>query len=104
MRDFGTYYAERVKEASKEQGIDELIEELKALGVEATSEQTGGFTMCAYLELSNNFYIYANPSGAGLYNEEGHEEDLFQYDEPNAKETAKGIANFVKGYLVASQI
>jgi hypothetical protein len=104
MRDFGTYYEERVKEASKEQGIDQLVEELKALGIEATSEQTGGFTMCAYIELPNKFYIYANPYGAGLYNEDEFEKDIFQNDEPNIEGIAEGIANFVKGYLVATQI
>ena len=101
MEDFGTYYAERVKEASKEQGIDQLVEELKALGIEATSEQTGGFTMCAYIELKGNKYIYANTYGAGVYDEEGYEEDIYNNESEGneaerTKDVAQGVANWLK--------
>ena len=82
--------------ASKEQGIDGLIQELEALGIKATSEQTGGFTMCAYIELPENKYIYANPYGAGVYDEDDYEIDLIQLDEENTGKVAEVIANYLK--------
>lgn len=96
MNDFATAYALRCKEASKEQGIDQLVLDLKEEGITATSEQTGGFTMCAYVELKNNCYIYANPYGAGLYDEEGFGEDIFYFEEPNSKEVARRLAQWIK--------
>ena len=80
MIDYATYYSNRCEEASADQGINALIEELNALGIEATSQQTGGFTMCAYIELSNDKYIYANTYGAGVYGEEDFELDIYQND------------------------
>lgn len=82
--------------ASKEQGIDSLIEELEARGVKATSHQTGGFTMCAYIELKGGKYIYANPFGAGLYNEETFESDIIQLDEENTGKVAEALVNYLK--------
>lgn len=80
-QDFATYYLERTKSASEEQGIDDLVIALEKQGIKATSEQTGGFTMCAYIELKDDKYIYANTYGAGVYNEEGHEQDLYYNDD-----------------------
>lgn len=96
MNDFATAYALRCKEASKEQGIDQLVADLKEEGITATSEQTGGFTMCAYVELKNNRYIYANPYGAGVYDDEGFEYDITQLDEPNSREVAYCVAQWIK--------
>ena len=90
-------YDEVCAEASKRQGIDGLIEELGALGIKATSEQTGGFTMCAYIELEGGKYIYANPYGAGVYDEDDYEIDLIQLDEINTGKVAEVIANYLKG-------
>lgn len=86
------------EEASERQGITELVKELKALGIEATSEQTGGFTMCACVRLEGGDYIYANPYGAGLYNEESdYEKDIVQFqDEANIKATAEAVAKWIK--------
>jgi hypothetical protein len=102
-QDFATYYLERTKSASEEQGIDDLVIALEKQGIKATSEQTGGFTMCAYIELKDDKYIYANTYGAGVYNEEGHEQDIY-YNESEedqkarAEDVAKGVANWIKGY------
>jgi hypothetical protein len=96
MEDFATYYQERTILASKEQGIDDLILELEKHGIKATSEQTGGFTMCAYFELKGGRYIYANTWGAGVYDEDGFELDLIQLDEPNTQEVAQVVANWIK--------
>ena len=95
--DFASYYLERITEASKEQGIDDLIEELAKHGIKATSEQTGGFTMCAYFKLKGDRYIYANPYGAGVYDsEDGFKHDIIQLDDPNIQEVAKAIADWIK--------
>jgi len=95
--DFASYYLERITEASKEQGIDDLILELEKHGIKATSEQTGGFNMCAYFELKNGRYIYANTWGAGVYNEEGGDElDIIQLDDPNTQEVAQAVADWIK--------
>ena len=103
MEDFATYYQERTTLASKEQGIDDLILELEKHGIKATSEQTGGFTMCAYFELKGGKYIYANTYGAGLYDEEGYEEDIYNNEseedqQARAEDVAKGVANWLKKY------
>jgi hypothetical protein len=97
MEDFATYYAERTAEASKEQGIDDLVFELEKHGIKSTSEQTGGFTMCAYFELKGDRYIYANTYGAGVYDgEDGFKHDIIQLDEPNTEEVAQAVADWIK--------
>lgn len=95
--DFGTYYQERIAEASKEQGIDALVLELEKHGIKSTSEQTGGFTMCAYFKLNNDNYIYANTWGAGVYDgEDGHKFDIIQLDDPNIPQVAQAVADWIK--------
>ena len=102
MEDFGTYYKTRCEEASKNQGIDALVEELALLGVSSESAQTGGFTMCAYIVLQNDRYIYANSYGAGLYDgEDGHIEDIYLNeaegdDQARTKDVARGVAQWIK--------
>ena len=88
-------YEIATKEASKEQGIDDICSALEAIGIKATSAQTGGFTMCAYIELSGDKYIYANKFGASLYDADGYEGSIFQYDEPqSAEQIAIDLRNF----------
>ena len=95
--EFADYYAERCKVATQEQGIDVLVDALNDIGIKATAEQTGGFTMCAYVEIVYNTYIYANLYGAGIYDEEGFVEDLIQFDdEQDPKVIAQAIANYTK--------
>lgn len=89
-------YAERCEQASKAQRIDEIVSALKELGIHATSEQTGGFTMCAYIELPQDHYIYANTYGASEYDENDYFGDIVQYDEPQeAKIIAQEIFTFI---------
>lgn len=96
MNDFGIYYNERCEQASKDQGITDLVKALKELGIEASSAQTGGFTMCAYIELPNNEYIYANLEGAGLYNEDNYQKDIVQFGEyQKASVIAKAICDWL---------
>jgi hypothetical protein len=101
MEDFGTYYQERCKSASEDQGITALVSELKALEIEAEEAQTGGFTMCAYIVLKGDRYIYANSYGAGLYDEEDFIEDIYlnesEGDEiARIKDVARGVAQWIK--------
>jgi hypothetical protein len=97
MEDFATYYQERTILASKEQGIDELVLELERHGIKATSEQTGGFTMCAYFELKGGRYIYANTWGAGAYDgDDGFISSIIELDEPNTQEVAQVVADWIK--------
>lgn len=101
MIDYATYYSKRCEEASKNQGIDVLVEELNKLGIEATSEQTGGFTMCAYIELSDDKYIYANSYGAGLYDEEDFIKDIYLNesegdDLARTLDVAQGVAKWIQ--------
>lgn len=96
MNEFARAYALRCKEASKEQGIDQLVADLKEEDITATSEQTGGFTMCAYVQLSDNRYIYANAYGASVYDAEGYESDIIQLDEADSKQVATAIARYIK--------
>jgi hypothetical protein len=95
--DFANYYLERTISASKEQGIDDLILALEKHGITATSEQTGGFTMCAYFKLKGDNYIYANTTGAGIYDgEDGFKYDIIQLDDPDIELVAKSIAEWIK--------
>jgi hypothetical protein len=96
MNEFARAYALRCKEASKEQGIDQLVADLKEEDITATSEQTGGFTMCAYVQLSDNRYIYANAYGASVYDAEGYESDIIQLDEADSKQVATAVARYIK--------
>jgi len=105
-QDFATYYLERTISASKKQGIDDLIKALEKRGVKATSEQTGGFTMCAYIELKNDKYIYANAFGAGVYSkkDEEHEQDLYyNYKEENQRARIKKIAQVIAKWIKDNQ-
>ena len=95
MNDFD--YEERCAIASQDQGITELVQALKELGIEATSAQTGGFTMCAYVELPDNKYIYANREGAGIYNQDDFESYLVCFDDyQEASVIAEAVAEYVK--------
>ena len=94
--DFATYYAERTASASKEQGIDDLVLELEKHGIKATSEQTGGFTICAYFELKGDRYIYANTYGAGVYDEDSYENSIIELNEPNVPQVAQAVADWIK--------
>lgn len=96
MNEFARAYALRCKEASKEQGIDQLVADLKEEDITATSEQTGGFTMCAYVQLSDNRYIYANAYGASVYDAEGYESDIIQLDEADSRQVATAVARYIK--------
>jgi hypothetical protein len=82
--------------ASEDQGVNSVVKALGDLGISATVEQTGGFTMCAYVQLTAHRYIYANPSGASVYDEEGYMSDICQFDEDQpAEKIAQEIHNFI---------
>ena len=89
-------YETKVILASEDQGITPIVRELLETGIKAEIAQTGGFTMCAYIELPENKYIYASPYGASIYGAEDYEKDLAVFNEP---QTAKTIASLVWVYL-----
>lgn len=90
-------YDEKCAIASKDQGIDQLVSAINAKGISATVEQSGGFTMVAYIELSNDKYIYANPYGASTYDADGYLADIVQYDAPqDSTIIASAISNYLK--------
>jgi len=94
MRSFD--YVTACKEASKAQGIDDIVSALQELGINASSEQTGGFTMCAYVQLTESRYIYANLYGESVYSDEDYLFDIFQYDD---KQDATQIAQDINNYI-----
>ena len=102
MNEFGTYYLERCEQASKDQGIELLVNELSLLGVSASAEQTGGYTMCAYVELKGDRYIYANTYGAGIYGaDDDFIKDIYQNESEGddlgrTREVAQGVAKWIK--------
>jgi hypothetical protein len=102
MNDFGIYYQDRCASASEEQGIDLLVKELALLGISSESAQTGGFTMCAYIVLKGDRYIYANSYGAGLYDgEDGFIDDIYLNesegdDLARTKDVVRGVAQWIK--------
>ena len=89
-------YATACQEASKEQGIDAIVTALADLGIKATSEQTGGFTMCAYVQLTESRYIYANKWGASVYSEDNYLFDIAQADEA---QDPRHIAQQIHDYI-----
>lgn len=82
--------------ASEAQGTSQIALALRDLGITATVEQTGGFTMCVYLPLKGDRYIYANPYGVSVYDADGHESDLAVFDDPQTPEL---IAGQIKKYV-----
>ena len=84
-------YETRVILASKEQGVTDLVFSMLEKGIKAEIAQTGGFTMCAYIELKGGFYIYASPYGASVYNSDTYEKDLAVFDEPQTPEIIAGV-------------
>lgn len=91
-------YDQRCQDAADEQGITELVSEFNQRGQKATAAQTGGFTMCAYVEFSDDRYIYANRYGAAMYDAEGFLSDIVQFNE---EQTAEVIADAVCGHIEA---
>jgi hypothetical protein len=90
-------YEGRCAHAAQDQGITDLVKALQELDINASIAQTGGFTMCAYIELSNGKYIYANREGAGIYNEDNYESDLVIFnDYQPAAVIAKAVADYIK--------
>ena len=91
-------YAKECQEASERQGITAIVDALADFGIKASSEQTGGFTMCAYVQLTETRYIYANLWGASVYSNEDYLYDIIQFDEP---QTAQKIALDIHNYINA---
>ena len=91
-------YETRVILASKEQGVTDLVFSMLEKGIKAEIAQTGGFTMCAYVQLTETRYIYANLWGASVYSNENYLYDIIQFDEP---QTAQKIALDIHNYLNA---
>jgi hypothetical protein len=73
-------YEERCELAAQDQGVTQLVTALNESGISATVEQTGGFTMAAYIPLNGERYIYANPYGAGIYDGDTYLSDIAQFD------------------------
>ena len=91
-------YATACDQASKEQGISAIVDALGALGIKASSAQTGGFTMCAYVELTAHRFIYANPFGVSIYSDEDYLSDISQHNE---RQDPALIAQEINNYINA---
>lgn len=64
----GNYcYTCQTSASSEEQGTSAIAEALISRGILADVHQTGGFTMCVYIDLGEGSYIYANSEGASFY-------------------------------------
>lgn len=87
--------------ASQEQGTSEIAEALIALGIPADVHQTGGFTMCVYVNTGGDSFIYANEEGLAIYTNDDDEEpkSIFfgdDYKEQTPAQKADKIANSMK--------
>jgi len=80
----GNCYRCQCADASERQGINALVIALGKIGISATVEQTGGFTMCALIDLDDGFYIYAGKDGADLYDQEGFDGNIIVLDDEEA--------------------
>jgi hypothetical protein len=94
----GGCYACQCASASEEQGTSQIAEELIALGTPADVVQTGGFTMCVYIKTGEESYIYANPLGMGMYeDDEDYEGENVFFDEGlTPKQQAEQIIQTMK--------
>jgi predicted metal-dependent peptidase len=86
--------------AADDKGITTIVNELAAHGIPATAEQTGGFTMCAYIDLGEGWYIWAIAENACLYHGDDDREVEVVADLPNESpaEVAAHVAQFVRGW------
>jgi hypothetical protein len=94
----GSCYRCQCAEASERQGINAIVQDLGKFGISASVEQTGGFTMCAYVVLTATRYIFANRYGASVYSGDNYICDVSQYDdEQPAWRIAKDVHNYING-------
>lgn len=94
----GNYcYTCRTSAASEEQGTSAIAEALIARGIPADVHQTGGFTMCVYIDLGEGSYIYANAEGAGLFEGEDFEGvEIIEFTEGiSAEEKAEALRQVI---------
>ena len=74
--------------ASEDQGTSQIALALRDLGIDADVHQTGGFTMCVYIETGENSYVYANEETAYHYlnadDDEG--QNLLFFNDPDSPE------------------
>ena len=92
-------YLERCDRAAEDQGVSQLVSAINAAGISATVIQSGGFTMVAYVELSDDKYIYANPYGASIYNydDDDYIADIVQFnDQQDPAVIAAAISDYLK--------
>lgn len=100
-------YFNACERAADDQGITGLIAELKARGLSAEWNQTGGFCMVADIDLSDGWNIYAVPESAGMQADGLIEDDIeidcayeqFQicwHEGGNAQAVADDVAEFVR--------
>jgi hypothetical protein len=87
--------------ASEIQGTSQIAEALIALGIPVDVHQTGGFTMCVYINTGGDSFIYANTEGLAIYTNDDDEEpeSLFfgdDFNEQTPAQKADKIANVMK--------
>ena len=84
--------------ASETQGTSAIAEALISIGIPAQVDQTGGFTMCVFIQTGDESYIYANKEGFSFYCDEECE-GLQEFDfreEMTPTEKAQEIADKMK--------
>lgn len=98
---FYTLYDMACQRASDKQGVTALSDALQAMEVGTEIHQTGGFTMCVYIRLSGDAYIYANAEGYEFRDEivEGEHDPYYfgdDYDKMSPETKAEIIVNKIK--------
>lgn len=85
--------------ASEAQGTTQLAEALRVLEIEADVHQTGGFTMCVYINTGGDSYIYANEEGFSFFKDadcDGWANYFFHESENTPERKAEAIAQTMK--------
>lgn len=80
--------------ASEEQGTSQIAQAILNLGIVAEVHQTGGFTMCVYVNTGGDSYLYANDEGFSFYKDadcEGWAHYTFHESENTGEKKAEAI-------------
>jgi hypothetical protein len=80
--------------ASEEQGTSQIAQGLQDLGINASVWQSGGFTMCVYLNTGGDSYLLANDEGFSFYKDEdceGWAHYSFKESENTSEKKAEAI-------------
>jgi hypothetical protein len=96
----GNCYTCQVAACSESQGTTALASALMDLDIACDVHQTGGFTMCVYIKLEDDSYIYANAEGFSRYVSDSDDGENWyfgdDFENMSATQKAQQITEMIK--------